>query len=86
MMSTGLISLSKVRHTFICYSDENTDTEREINVGSYLLGGLNALRGFAHFTASVELSLYRKAVKDGCIALHKDLGIVNLDWFICIKR
>ena len=34
-------------------------------------GGLYALGGYAHFTASVELSRYRKAVRDGCASLHK---------------
>ena len=34
-------------------------------------GGLYALGGYAHFTASVELFRYRKAVKDGCASLHK---------------
>ena len=38
---------------------------------NFLLGGLYALGGYTHFTASVELSRYRKAVMDGCASLHK---------------
>ena len=42
-----------------------------IEIANFLLGGLYALGGYAHFTASMELSRYRKAVKDGCASLHK---------------
>ena len=43
----------------------------------FFLGGLYALGGYAHFTASGELSRYRKAVKDGCASLHKILALAH---------
>ena len=56
-------------------------------------GGLYALGGYAHFTANVELSRYRKGVKDGCTSLHKisasahQPGVVHLyDAVMALER